>query len=155
VSKPKPVICYLLRHADAGSRGIVNDAERGLTKKGRGQADRIARSRAGSHITSIASSPYVRCLETVEPLGRAIGLAVEVDESLGEGAGPTAAIARIEAASQPMVLCSHGDVIGEVLALLGRRGIELDHDRLAKGSTWEIAVDHGTIRSAHYVPPPA
>ncbi len=154
MSKSKPVICYLLRHADAGSRGIVNDAERGLSKKGHAQADRISHTYRGSRIAAIASSPYVRCLDTVEPLSRALGVAVEVDELLGEGAGPTAAIARIERATHSTVLCSHGDVIGEVMSLLERRGIPLDDDRLAKGSAWEITVDHGTIRSAHYVPPP-
>ena len=154
MSKADPTICYLLRHADAGSRGIVNDSERGRSKKGRAQAERIARSLRDHRIVAIASSPYVRCVETVEPLSRAIGVALEIDDRLAEGAGPAAAVARIEAATAPIVLCSHGDVIGEVMALLDRRGILLDDDRLAKASTWQITVDRGKIRSAHYVAPP-
>jgi 8-oxo-dGTP diphosphatase len=155
VNDPATTVCYLLRHADAGSRGIVNDSERGLSKKGRAQAERIARAGRGTGITTIVCSPYVRCLETVAPLSRLIDVPVEIDDDLAEGAGAGPAIARIEAATTPTVLCSHGDVIGEVMALLARRGIPLDDDRLAKASTWQLTVERGEIRAAHYVPPPS
>lgn len=146
--------CYLVRHADAGARGVVDDAQRALSKKGRGQADRIATSLESAAIATIVSSPYLRCVETVGPLSKTIGVTIELDDMLGEGAGPKLAIARIEAVTTPTVLCSHGDVIGEVMALLARRGIDLDDDRIAKASTWELTVAKGVITAAHYVAPP-
>jgi 8-oxo-dGTP diphosphatase len=147
-------ICYLVRHADAGARGVVDDSERTLSKKGRGQADRIATLLRDAGIATIVSSPYVRCVETVGPISEATGVAIDLDDALGEGAGPKLAIARIEAVTTPTVLCSHGDVIGEVMARLARRGVDLDDDRIAKASTWELTVAKGAITAAHYVPPP-
>ena len=152
---PRPdAICYLVRHADAGARGVVDDAQRALSKKGRAQSERIATYLQDAAIAEIVSSPYTRCVETVTPLSMTIGIGIALDDSLGEGAGPGPAIERIEAISTPTVMCSHGDVIGEVMALLARRGIDLDSDRLAKASTWELTVAGGAITGAHYVPPP-
>lgn len=147
--------CFLVRHADAGSRGIQNDEQRTLTKRGRGQADALAAQFADAGITVIRSSPYARCIETVAPLATALEITAEPDDELGEGAGPAHAIALIEQATTPTVLCSHGDVIGEVMHTIARRGITLDDDRLAKASTWELTVIAGTITGATYLPPPA
>ncbi len=154
MSKTKPIMCYLLRHADAGRRGVVNDTERGLSKKGRAQAERIARRHDDGPVRHIVSSPYARCVQTVEPLSNATGIAIEIDDALGEGVGPSHAISLIESALEPMILCSHGDVIGEVMTLLDRRGVPLDDDRLAKASAWELTVTDGAILSARYLPPP-
>lgn len=147
--------CFLVRHADAGSRGIQNDEQRTLSKRGRGQADALAAQLADAGITVIRSSPYARCIETVAPLAVVLEIATEHDDELGEGAGPAHAIALIERATTPTVLCSHGDVIGEVMHSIARRGIKLDDDRLAKASTWELSVTAGTITAATYLPPPS
>ena len=152
---PRPnAVCYLVRHADAGARGVVDDVQRTLSKKGRTQAKRIATYLQDSRVAAIVSSPYARCVETVRPLGRALGVPVDLDDGLGEGSGPGPTIARIEALTAATVLCSHGDVIGEVMALLERRGIDLDDGRLAKASTWEITVSRGAVIGARYVAPP-
>lgn len=147
--------CFLVRHADAGSRGIQNDEQRTLSKRGRGQADALAAQFADAGITVIRSSPYARCIETVAPLAVALEIATEHDDELGEGAGPAHAIALIEQATTPSILCSHGDVIGEVMHTIARRGIQLDDDRLAKASTWELSVTAGSITAATYLPPPS
>ncbi|MEP6624149.1 MAG: phosphoglycerate mutase family protein [Acidimicrobiia bacterium] len=154
MTKATTTACFLLRHADAGSRGVVDDDERSLSKKGRAQAERLATVHSTTAITTIISSPYTRCVQTVEPLARAMRVEVELDRALGEGSGPARAMAIIEAATGATVLCSHGDVIGDVLTLIARRGIPLDDDRLAKASMWKLTVTEGTIRSAHYVSPP-
>ena len=146
--------CYLVRHADAGSRGIQNDHQRRLTKRGRAQADRLVDPLRTVGATKLLSSPFARCMETLSPLAEAIDLPVEADIHLAEGSGPTHALAVIEQASSPIVLCSHGDVIGDVMHLIARRGVELAADRLAKASTWIITTDGGSIISARYLPPP-
>jgi len=104
--------CFLVRHADAGSRGIQNDAERALSRRGRTQADALVAQFAGDGITVIRSSPYARCMETVAPLAAASASVAEPDASLGEGTGAAPTLALIEAATVPTILCSHGDVIG-------------------------------------------
>ena len=56
--------------------------------------------------------------------------------------------------TETLLLCSHGDVIGDVMHTLARRGADLDDDRLAKASTWELTVVTGEITAARYLPPP-
>lgn len=146
--------CYLVRHADAGARGIQNDHQRRLSKRGRAQAERLAAQLAPSGATEIRSSPFARCMETLSQLADVLSLPVEPDLHLGEGSGPTHALSLIEHTEAPLVLCSHGDVIGDVMHAIARRGVELDDDRLAKASTWIITVDAGAITAARYVPPP-
>ena len=146
--------CYLVRHADAGSRGIQNDHQRQLSKRGRAQADRLVAVLRGVGATELRSSPFVRCMETLAPISRAIARPVDADIHLAEGSGPTHALALIERATEPLILCSHGDVIGDVMHLIAGRGVDLGDDRLAKASAWIITVDDSAIISARYAPPP-
>jgi hypothetical protein len=64
-------------------------------------------------VRRIVSSPFLRCVETVEPLAAALGLAVEQDDRLGEGAGGRGAIELLR--EEGLVACTHGDVAEEVL----------------------------------------
>ena len=147
--------CYLVRHADAGSRGIQNDHQRRLSKRGRAQANRLVDPLRTVGATELLSSPFARCMETLAPLAEMLGLPVEADLHLAEGSGPTHALAVIEHATSPLVICSHGDVIGDVMHLIARRGVDLADDRLAKASTWIITTEDGTITSTRYLPPPS
>ncbi|MEY2591429.1 MAG: hypothetical protein QOJ67_3413, partial [Acidimicrobiaceae bacterium] len=53
------------------------------------------------------------------------------------------------------VLCTHGDIIPEVLRALARDGVKLlDEFRWAKGSTWVLDGPDGQITEARYLPPP-
>jgi len=62
-------------------------------------------------VCRVVSSPYTRCVQTVEPLAAALGLPVEIDDGLAEGAG-LAAQALLEA--DGVVACTHGDVIHDL-----------------------------------------
>jgi probable phosphoglycerate mutase len=55
-----------------------------LNERGRAQADRLAWKLLGRGITKIYSSPLERALETAAPVAEALGLKVEVRDSLGE-----------------------------------------------------------------------
>jgi 8-oxo-dGTP diphosphatase len=145
----------LIRHAHAGKRGNgADDERRPLSSKGLRQAAAIAERYRGLALTRTVTSPYLRCVETIVPLALAGGTDVEELDDIAEGAGSAAALALIEQAASPIALCTHGDVIGEVLALLDRRGVPLDADGLAKGSTWELTVADGVVTAGHYVAPP-
>ncbi len=149
---------FLVRHAKAGDREkwTQPDHLRPLTKPGRRQAEALARALEDEGIGEIFTSYYVRCAETVEPLGRALGLDVQLEETLVEGADPQEALRFIETRRTPTVLCTHGDVMDGVVRSLRLAGIQqADEAQGKKGATWVIEVDGGSVSSARYVPPPA
>ena len=113
----------LLRHASAGDRDEWNDddAIRPLDKRGSKQALALKELLAGHAIARIVSSPYRRCIETVEPLAGERGLPVELDERLAEGA-PTALALALLAELDGGLACTHGDVIEAVLGFGLRKG---------------------------------
>ena len=150
---------YLVRHAKAGSRRAWEgpDELRPLSKKGRRQAEALVDVLADRPIASVLSSPYVRCVETVQPLADKLGLPVERDARLVEDAAPADAVELLrEVASTTTVLCSHGDLIPAILDLLvASDGLLLPPDYpYAKGSTWELDLDGDRVVSACYLPPP-
>ena len=148
---------YVVRHAKAGSRRNWSgpDDQRPVSKPGQRQADGVAVALRDEPITRVVSSPYVRCVQTVEPLAKKLGLNVDTSDALAEGAPAEDAVALIDKlAREDVVLCSHGDVIGDLLMLLADRGVRLDDFRLEKGSTWVLGCDGGRVTSARYVPPP-
>lgn len=148
---------YLVRHARAGSRQRWTKADdlRPLSKLGRVQASGIAKARARSHVTRIVSSPFVRCRETVEPLARKLGLDVELSDSLAEGAPVAQSLRLIEKLlDQEAVLCTHGDVLGDVLEHYASLGVKLRGDRADKACTWVLDIVDGEVSRARYVPPP-
>jgi 8-oxo-dGTP diphosphatase len=152
------VTVYLVRHAKAGSRRnwSGDDAQRPLSRPGNRQAAELAAALGHVGITRIVSSPYVRCMQTVEPLAEALGIPVDVSDALAEGAPAAEARALFEKLSREnVVLCSHGDVLGAVLVDLAGRDVRLDDFRIEKGSVWEVECDHGRPTSARYVPPPS
>ena len=125
---------YLVRHAKAGDRRDWEgkDHLRPLSKRGRQQADALADALADAGITRIVTSPFARCRETVEPLARRLGIETETSDALVEGAEFHDALALIEKLSgETAVLCSHGDVLGDVLRHFGRAGVALDGDEMA------------------------
>ena len=145
--------CYVVRHAEAGKRGTVADEQRPLSRRGREQADAIATALADAGITRLYSSAYVRCVETLEPLGALTGLKVRTRDALAEGNDASGLLDLVESATAPIALCSHGDVIESLVTTLARRGVPLDDDRAAKGSTWVLTRTRQGIVAAHYVPP--
>ena len=132
---------YLVRHAKAGSRDRWNgdDRQRPLSDKGRVQAELLAERFVRVPVPRIFSSPYVRCVETVEPLSRACGVDIESIEVLAEAGSFASIIDLLLSVPEHTVLCSHGDTIPETIAALCRRGMEIDGpEDWRKGSTWVL-----------------
>ncbi len=155
---------FLVRHARAGSRSDWEgkDHLRPLSKRGRQQADALADALAGDGVTRIVTSPFARCRETVQPLAQRLGIELETSDALVEGAGYHDALDLIEKlAGETAVLCSHGDVLGDLLRHFDRSGVALDGDRLEKASTWVLEFDDGEdgqggkVHRTRYIPPPA
>jgi 8-oxo-(d)GTP phosphatase len=137
-----PPLLLVVRHASAGDRDTWegDDAERPLDDEGRRQAEELVRTLDPYAVTQILSSPFVRCVQTVEPLARARGLEVETTDVLADGAG-TDGVRRLleELAGSPAVLCGHG---GEIEELFGKT---------KKGATQ--VVDPDELRPVALLPP--
>lgn len=149
---------FLLRHAAAGDRtkwdGV--DAVRPLTKKGRRQAAAITESLKDRGIERIFSSPFTRCVQTVEPLADAIGAKVVEHDALAEGPDIDGAYELADqCVGQNAVLCSHGDVIPAVINRMMWAGLTLESRfYCSKGSLWEVGLEGGRFTTATYAPPP-
>jgi phosphohistidine phosphatase SixA len=146
---------YLVRHAKAGSRErwTAPDRDRPLTEAGRVQAGALV-ALIGTGIRSVRSSPYVRCMETVQPLGAALGLEVEAEDRLAEGAGPVWTLAAL-ASGGGIVLCTHGDVMAEVVTGLADDDVPLRGGlQWAKAGTWAFEIAAGRIVAGRYLLPP-
>lgn len=150
---------YVVRHADAGHRahGPRPDQARELSPRGWRQSEAIRDALVDLDIRRLVSSPFVRCVQTLEPLGKALGLPVEVDDRLAEGARAADALALAsELRGSPAVLCSHGDVIPDLLEQLVAAGTKLKGElRWQKASTWVLTWDGKHITKGRYLPPPA
>jgi len=89
------------------------------------QAVALAERLAGEHVSALISSPSMRCVQTLEPLAERLVLKVEEDDRLSEGSSIEQSLAVARDAPDRAVLCSHGDVIPDLIVALVRRGMEL------------------------------
>lgn len=132
---------FVVRHAKAGSRQRWDgdDTVRPLTEDGWRQAEALAARLAGEAISGLWSSPYVRCMQTLEPLGRTLGMPVVAEDRLREGTRFEAVLALLAELPDGAVLCSHGDVIPELIRRAQLRGMHVPgKSGAAKGSVWTL-----------------
>ena len=140
-------LVLLVRHAKAGDRArwTGDDRLRPLDPRGRRQANALVGPLSGYALTRLVSSPYDRCLQTLEPLSARLAMPVESDDGLDEGVSGEEARALIgRLGPGPVVLCTHGDVME---ALVGEGAPK------KKGATWLLVHQDGDIRPERYWPP--
>ena len=158
---PAPVALHLVRHASAGRRGTFDgdDLARPLDDEGRRQREAIRAYFAAAPVRAVWSSVAVRCVETVDDLARVHGLEVVTRAELTEGARSGALLDLLleEAPHEgDLVMCSHGDLIPEVLNCLLRTGLRVSGPRgCAKGSIWTLSTDGNGIRTGTYIADPS
>jgi 8-oxo-(d)GTP phosphatase len=136
------VSLLLIRHALAGHRDAWqgDDRIRPLDRRGRAQAEALIDALAEFELDRIVSSPFLRCVQSVEPLAEARGLELELDDRLGADRLNDVPHVLEQLAGQNAAVCAHGD-----LPWLGDRKFE-------KGSTWVLDARLEPIR---YLPPAA
>lgn len=101
----------LVRHASAGDRDAWQGADnlRPLDERGRRQAEKLVETLDGFEVTRVISGPFIRCLQTVEPLAAARGLTVELCDELGEDRQADDGVALVRSlAGERVVACVHG-----------------------------------------------
>ncbi len=158
----RPVL--LLRHGLAGdkSRWTGDDRLRPLTKTGRRQATALVAQLAPFGVARIITSPLTRCIETVTPTAKALGLEIVRDPRLETGVDLEIVRQLIRDVSDiPTILCSHGEVIGPVIRSLAKEGADLDGELgWSKASTWALTTDvtesgETVVRGGGHLAPPA
>jgi 8-oxo-dGTP diphosphatase len=151
----------VVRHGQAGRKNQWDgdDALRPLGTKGSRQAEDLIKTVGRQRVTRIVSSPYLRCLQTMEPLSHQQSIAVEIDPSLAPDAGVAAATGLddlVRTSRHTIVICTHREVLLELLPALARRfDIRLGH-RLpgAKGGQWILQFSSkNTLTSIKYQGP--
>ena len=147
----------VVRHADAGAKGSWTspDALRPLTPAGRRQAEGLVVRLEDYPVERVLCSPTVRCHETVQPLASDRFLEIEHRTALGVEATPAQLLA-VLAAEQlgNAVLCTHGELIGGLLAELVADGLAVA-EPLAwpEGSTWLLErIDRRPVRARLLAP---
>lgn len=149
---------YVVRHAKAGDRSDWkgDDQLRPLTRSGERQAEGLAIVLGKEPIDKILSSGYARCVQTVQPLATRRNLPVEMVKELEEGAGGESVIRLVEKfKGRHIVLCTHGDVVEELLERLTAQGlVSRARAKMEKGSTWVLDEKDGKITGAKYLSAP-
>jgi phosphohistidine phosphatase len=137
---------HLLRHADAGdpARWAGGDADRPLSEKGELQAERLGSFLAelGFLPDAIISSPKARARQTAAIVAAALGVAVRIDERLGEGLDPATVDAILADAGDPgrPLLVGHDPDFSHLLGWLARA----DELTMKKGALAKVDV-RGTV----------
>jgi len=147
---------YLVRHAKAGERRVWEgkDELRPLSKHGWKQAAAISK-RLAKHATSLVSSPYLRCVQTLEPLAELNGVEISHEQRLSEGEPFEPVLALLNEVADGAVLCSHGDIIPDVIQALARRGMEVQTPPdWRKASIWVVKRNGEHITKGKVWPPP-
>jgi phosphohistidine phosphatase SixA len=131
----------LIRHASAGDadQWQGDDRLRPLDSKGSRQAEALVELLAEFDLHRVVSSPYLRCVQTVEPLARSRELEIELDDALGADRLDDVPSVLERLRGQDAAVCTHGD-----LPWLGNRPFK-------KGSVW-VLDEAG--EPARYLPPP-
>jgi 8-oxo-dGTP diphosphatase len=151
-------IIYLVRHAKAGERRVWegDDEARPLSKHGWRQSEAIAERLAKKGTTSLYSSPYVRCMQTLQPLGQRLGVEIETERRLSEGEPFEPVLELLGEVATGAVLCSHGDIVPAVIQALARRGMEVEtRPDWRKGTIWVLKRKGDRITKGKVWPPPS
>ncbi len=143
---------YLIRHAHAGSRGPgSHDKWRPLSEKGHDQAMSLAELLADVDVGVVLSSTATRCVQTVEPLAKHLGLEVIESDALWEEATVHEAIELVsEHTTTGAVVSSHGNIIPEFLEVLAQQGVPITGRGCEKASVWVVSHDGTRFTGARY-----
>ena len=150
---------HLIRHAKAKNRLAWEEPDhlRPLTKRGRREAEAIAARLQAEPPARLVSSPYLRCVQTLEPTAVGLELPIETTDVLAEGAGGDAAAKLLLslARSGSIACCTHGDVVFEVADLVAATGVALDGPRdVPVAGAWLLDVEDGRFVGARFVGQP-
>ncbi len=160
---PSIVRVVLVRHANAGHRSAFDgpDYARPLSERGLRQAQRLVPLLTCFAPTRVISALPVRCVQTVVPVAKALGLSVQRGPAFGEdefAAEPRAATdhlrAYLDASDEVTVISSQGGVVPALIAGLSLAAVPEPLPQVAaKAGVWALASGAGRVRADYYPPP--
>ena len=150
---------YLVRHAKAGSRSNWDgdDVDRPLSSNGWHQARLLGAKLAKRSPSILLASPYVRCMQTLQPLAELCDLEVVADDRLAEDGPFEPVLDLLAEVPDGAVLCSHGDIIPATIAALQRRGCRIvNQPDWRKATVWRLErTATGEFDTAKVTSPPS
>ena len=159
----------LLRHAKALKRveWIGDDGDRPLDNRGQIQSEKFRSIYEVYEIDEIFSSDAYRCLETVKPLGRDLGLTVGIASDISEyqysrdKEKPLKFAKKFLKASKDsetpktVLLCSHNPVLPKILKeLAGAMAVDEIDRGLEPGDGWVLFHRDGKVRAINFISAP-
>jgi broad specificity phosphatase PhoE len=147
---------HLVRHAKAKKRAEWTEPDdlRPLTKRGRREAVALAERMRADELARLVSSPFTRCVQTLEPLAQVLDLAIETTDLLAEGADGARALELLVSLSRTdsIACCTHGDVLYDVVRSIAATGVRLDGPLDAPvASTWVLEIDDDRVIGGTFV----
>ncbi|MEO3828270.1 NUDIX domain-containing protein [Actinomadura sp. B10D3] len=141
----------ILRHASAGEKQAWREADelRPLDETGRAEAAGLAALLHSYGPMRVVSSTTARCLETVLPYARLARTSIVTEPAFTVGdTNPEQAVERLLAlAGEPTVVCTHGEIVSELVGGLCRKlGEDVpENPELRKGEFWTAHLAGGSM----------
>jgi 8-oxo-dGTP diphosphatase len=148
-SRTSPLI--ILRHASAGEKTAWREADslRPLDAAGRREAAALAGLLHAYGRLRVISSATARCLETVLPYARLVRTSIATDAAFTVGdTGPEQAVERrLSLTGVPALVCTHGEIVSELVSGLCRELGEKvpDEPNLRKAEFWVAHLADGAL----------
>jgi 8-oxo-dGTP diphosphatase len=159
----------LLRHAKALKRveWIGDDGDRPLDNRGQIQSEKFRSIYEAYGIDEIFSSDAYRCLETVKPLGRDLGINVGIASDISEYqysrdkekplkfAKKFLKASKEGESNKTVLLCSHNPVLPKILKeLAGSMAFDEIDRGLEPGDGWVLFHRDGKVRAINFISAP-
>ena len=149
---------FIVRHAHAGNRSgwAGPDHKRPISPKGIKQTKVLTDYLIRKGATQIFTSPYLRCIQTMAPLAHALNIHYIDLPELAEGSPPEGAAALLRTAQDGTVICSHGDVLANLVGHLAAHGAPIDpKTEIEKAAILRLKLDNdGRVIKTKYIHPP-
>lgn len=156
IDDPTAGTIYLVRHGHAGVRGKWDGADnkRPLSLRGYKQVSALENWLARFPVSRVTSSKLKRCRQTVGGYADEVGLPLEREAELTEGAsGDDLARFIMLMVGEQAVVCTHGDMIGSYIGQLVAEGVIDGPLEWRKGSVWTLHTRNGIAISGTYHSP--
>jgi phosphohistidine phosphatase SixA len=146
---------HLVRHADAGLRTATpEDRLRSLSVEGWRQVQALTSWLQPGPLGRVLSSPYVRCVQTVERIAAGDGHDVVLKDELAEGSELGALLDLLAEVPEGSILCTHGDMLKAVISWLeGDQALLRGPACVDKGVVWVLSRVGCRFPQAAPIPP--
>ena len=160
---PGTVPLVLLRHGKALSPNewSGDDGDRPLDTVGQRQAKRLLPYYLPYQVEEIHSSDAMRCIETIEPLARALKINIVISEELGEYRNSSNRNAAFKYAQEVLetgisaIICSHNPILPMLVRkLIGKKTFRQLNTQLNPGEAWVLHHREGDIVAIDWMPSP-